>query len=82
MLDDKQNMITSLQESLSREQAKTKDLEGKLITNNQLLSKIYGDLSKSLSNPPAAQQQNGTKLNGSNGHVVNGNGFNLAGQQH
>ncbi|OQP65227.1 hypothetical protein A3860_16280 [Niastella vici] len=83
VLDDKQNMITSLQESLNREQQKTKDLEGKLITNNQLLSKIYGDLSKSLSNPPAAQQQNGTKLNGSgtngsNGHVVNGNGFNLA----
>jgi chromosome segregation ATPase len=82
VLDDKQNMITSLQESLNREQLKTKDLEGKLITNNQLLSKIYGDLSKSLSNPPAAQQQNGTKLNGSNGHVVNGNGFNLAGQNH
>jgi chromosome segregation ATPase len=82
VLDDKQNMITSLQESLNREQAKTKDLEGKLITNNQLLSKIYGDLSKSLSNPPAAQQQNGTKLNGSNGHTVNGNGFNLAGQNH
>lgn len=85
VLDDKQNMITSLQESLNREQQKTKDLEGKLITNNQLLSKIYGDLSKSLSNPPASQQQNGTKLNGSgnngsNGHVVNGNGFNLAGQ--
>jgi chromosome segregation ATPase len=82
VLDDKQNMITSLQESLNREQAKTKDLEGKLVTNNQLLSKIYGDLSKSLSNPPAAQQQNGTKLNGSNGHTVNGNGFNLAGQNH
>jgi hypothetical protein len=50
------------------------------------LSKIYGDLSKSLSNPPASQQQNGTKLNGgvngSNGHAVNGNGFNLAGQPH
>lgn len=86
VLDDKQNMITSLQESLHREQQKTKDLENKLITNNQLLSKIYGDLSKSLSNPPASPQQNGTKLNGgtngSNGHVVNGNGFNLAGQQH
>jgi chromosome segregation ATPase len=80
VLDDKQNMITSLQESLNREQQKTKDLEGKLITNNQLLSKIYGDLSKSLSNPPANPQQNGTKLNGSNGHAVNGNGFNLAGQ--
>lgn len=80
VLDDKQNMITSLQESLNREQQKTKDLEGKLITNNQLLSKIYGDLSKSLSNPPANPQQNGTKLNGSNGHTVNGNGFNLAGQ--
>ncbi|WP_207513247.1 hypothetical protein [Longitalea luteola] len=85
VLDDKQNMITSLQESLNREQQKTRDLEGKLITNNQLLSKIYGDLSKSLSSPPASQQQNGTKLNGngnngSNGHVVNGNGFNLAGQ--
>lgn len=84
VLDDKQNMITSLQESLNREQLKTKDLEGKLITNNQLLSKIYGDLSKSLSSPPAAAQQNGTKLNGSgnngsNGHTVNGNGFNLAG---
>jgi chromosome segregation ATPase len=82
VLDDKQNMITSLQESLNREQNKTKDLEGKLITNNQLLSKIYGDLSKSLT-PPAAQQQNGTKLNGSgnngsNGHTINGNGFNLA----
>jgi chromosome segregation ATPase len=87
VLDDKQNMITSLQESLNREQHKTKDLEGKLITNNQLLSKIYGDLSKSLSNPPAATQQNGTKLNGSgnngsNGHMVNGNGFNLAKEQH
>ena len=87
VLDDKQNMITSLQETLNREQQKTKDLEGKLVTNNQLLSKIYGDLSKSLSSPPAAQQQNGTKLNGSgnngsNGHAVNGNGFNLAGQQH
>jgi predicted RNase H-like nuclease (RuvC/YqgF family) len=86
VLDDKQNMITSLQDSLHREQQKTKDLEGKLITNNQLLSKIYGDLSKSLSNPPAAQQ-NGVKLNGggnngSNGHSVNGNGFNLAGQNH
>jgi chromosome segregation ATPase len=80
VLDDKQNMITSLQESLTREQQKTKDLEGKLITNNQLLSKIYGDLSKSLSNPPANPQQNGTKLNGSNGHAVNGNGLNLAGQ--
>lgn len=80
VLDDKQNMITSLQESLNREQQKTKDLEGKLITNNQLLSKIYGDLSKSLSNPPANPNQNGTKLNGSNGHTVNGNGFNLAGQ--
>ncbi|AEW00851.1 hypothetical protein A4D02_12900 [Niastella koreensis] len=82
VLDDKQNMITSLQESLHREQQKTKDLEGKLITNNQLLSKIYGDLSKSLSNPPASQQ-NGIKVNGtngSNGHTVNGNGFNLAGQ--
>ena len=87
VLDDKQNMITSLQESYNREQQKTKDLEGKLITNNQLLSKIYGDLSKSLSNPAAATQQNGTKLNGSgnngsNGHTVNGNGFNLAGQNH
>lgn len=86
VLDDKQNMITGLQESLHREQQKTKDLENKLITNNQLLSKIYGDLSKSLSNPPASPQQNGTKLNGgtngSNGHAVNGNGFNLAGQQH
>jgi chromosome segregation ATPase len=86
VLDDKQNMITSLQESLHREQQKTKDLEGKLITNNQLLSKIYGDLSKSLSNPPASQQ-NGVKLNGggnngTNGHTVNGNGFNLAGQNH
>ena len=86
VLDDKQNMITSLQESYNREQQKTKDLEGKLITNNQLLSKIYGDLSKSLSNPPASTQ-NGTKLNGSgnngsNGHTVNGNGFNLAGTQH
>ena len=83
VLDDKQNMITGLQETLYREQQKTKDLEGKLVTNNQLLSKIYGDLSKSLSNP-AATQQNGTKLNGSdkngsNGHTVNGNGFNLAG---
>jgi chromosome segregation ATPase len=86
VLDDKQNMITSLQETLNREQLKTKDLEGKLITNNQLLSKIYGDLSKSLSTPAPAQQ-NGTKLNGSgnngtNGHSVNGNGFNLAGQNH
>jgi chromosome segregation ATPase len=86
VLDDKQNMITSLQESYNREQQKTKDLEGKLITNNQLLSKIYGDLSKSLSSPPASTQ-NGTKLNGSgnngsNGHTVNGNGFNLAGTQH
>ena len=85
VLDDKQNMITGLQETLHREQQKTKDLENKLITNNQLLSKIYGDLSKSLSNPPASAQ-NGTKLNGgtngSNGHAVNGNGFNLAGQQH
>ncbi|MBO9201259.1 MULTISPECIES: hypothetical protein [Niastella] len=83
VLDDKQNMITSLQESLHREQQKTKDLEGKLITNNQLLSKIYGDLSKSLSNPPASQQNgikvNGSGNNGSNGHVINGNGFNLAG---
>jgi len=81
VLDDKQNMISSLQETLNREQVKTKDLEGKLVTNNQLLSKIYGDLSKSLT-PPAAQQQNGTKLNGSgnngsNGHTINGNGFNL-----
>ena len=86
VLDDKQNMISSLQETLNREQVKTKDLEGKLVTNNQLLSKIYGDLSKSLT-PPAAQQQNGTKLNGSgnngsNGHTINGNGFNLAGQNH
>ncbi|OQP51819.1 hypothetical protein A4H97_26820 [Niastella yeongjuensis] len=84
VLDDKQNMITSLQESLNREQQKTKDLEGKLITNNQLLSKIYGDLSKSLSNPPAAQQNgikvNGGGNNGTNGHTINGNGFNLAGQ--
>ena len=84
VLDDKQNMITNLQESLHREQQKTKDLEGKLITNNQLLSKIYGDLSKSLSNPPAAQQNgikvNGNGTNGTNGHTVNGNGFNLAGQ--
>jgi len=85
VLDDKQNMITSLQESLNREQQKTKDLEGKLITNNQLLSKIYGDLSKSLSNPPASQQNgikvNGTNgTNGTNGHTINGNGFNLAGQ--
>jgi chromosome segregation ATPase len=84
VLDDKQNMISSLQETLNREQLKTKDLEGKLVTNNQLLSKIYGDLSKSLT-PPAATQQNGTKLNGSgnngsNGHTINGNGFNLAGQ--
>ena len=82
VLDDKQNMITSLQENLNREQQKTKDLENKLVTNNQLLSKIYGDLSKSLSNPTPAQQ-NGTKLNGnngSNGHTVNGNGFNLATQ--
>lgn len=85
VLDDKQNMITSLQENLSREQQKTKDLENKLVTNNQLLSKIYGDLSKSLSNPPASVQQNGTKLNGgnngSNGHTVNGNGYNLAASQ-
>jgi hypothetical protein len=80
-------MISSLQESLNREQHKTKDLEGKLVTNNQLLSKIYGDLSKSLSNPPTSAQQNGTKLNGSgnngsNGHTVNGNGFNFHNQNH
>jgi len=87
VLDDKQNMISSLQETLNREQQKTKDLEGKLITNNQLLSKIYGDLSKSLSNPPGSPQTNGTKLNGggnngSNGHTVNGNGFNFHNQNH
>jgi hypothetical protein len=88
-------VIASLQESLSKEQYKTKDLEAKMVVNNQLLSKIYGDLAKSLNN---GTSPNGVKLNGSNGTTngtngsgsVNGtsgitvdrNGLNMSGQQH
>jgi chromosome segregation ATPase len=82
VLDDKQNVITSLQESLGKEQLKTKDLEARLVVNNQLISKIYGDLAKSLNNGNNGTSPNGVKLNGSNGTSsisVDRNGLNLTG---
>jgi chromosome segregation ATPase len=70
VIDDKQDVLVSLQDAIAREQQKAKELENKLEVSNQLLSKIYGELTKSFNT--GWQNGNGTPgiLNGANGHLT------------
>lgn len=63
IIDEKQEAIHRLQNGISREQEKVKDLAGKLELSNQLFARIYAELSKSMDAGLAqVQHANGTGL--------------------
>jgi chromosome segregation ATPase len=63
IIDEKQDALNKLENTIAHEQQKTKELEGRLELSNQLFARIYAELAKSLDGGMAhAPHSNGNGL--------------------